>query len=961
MIKEINFKGLSLTPDDHHTQPGELSLCTNVELHNGALRPSVVNGTTTTALTDDWNDDVTLLYVHKSSGYTHLIGSVTNYLDLENTGTALPYKRLVWFEENGNYGDGIIVLPSTDTDIYSILSVGNTLIALTSNGPLYAKWEGDNYTYIGSHFPECNLSFGLQGRYFIEHNDHFNVNIPNLTHYAIGTNFEDIIGGNFTKESISDITEQVLSHVNKFITNHHDKGKFMFPFFVRYAYRLYDGSLIMHSAPVLMICNTGCVPYVFADTVGNEHNTAFNSCTVRAGLFDLDYKLLDASLINELKKWSDIIKSIDVFVSKPFYRYDASGKVKSVNSWAWDNEITGQYCVAKVTEGISGEADADTYPIGDFGNRYQRHAMKAFTYYGRKEYGHYVFQLPTKRDAVYNAEIRECSNFFLLASIKPELLATERTVINLKEGFYGSIKEEEIDLGTIYTREQMTDDYDSHDAIIPQTGFVYNSRLSVGQILRRLYAGYSPGAQFPFTDGLILPAENLEDGKVAPDDTYDVDNDYNSYIQITYLINENGRKIAVTSPEFMFGYLTPLPYIYYPNTHAYKAIIRKRRVVSALIQDVKYCEVTLEPHSLLNGAVYFKGFDHEDPETYSSTRPSLDGADTVNTSVSVPNKLYVSEVNNPFYFPVENIVTVGVGSIIGLASTTRALSQGQFGQYPLIAFCTDGVWALDVSSTGTFSSVHPISREICVNANSICQLDQSVLFATARGISQVVESSVASVSGVLDGPLFSLSTLGSDFLTIAQSYSSALSDLASFTTHPITFFKTAKLVYDFINTRVLALSTSSRYAYVYTHKDGAWSVMDISFMPLAAVAGYPYPYIQKSTGEVVHLNSDYNYASTTRVPAMVITRTLSFSTVMQVIQGFQQIHDCPSANRPLLVFYGSNDDINWKYIGRSNRSHAPYIPGHPFRYFRVAIFMSMLPKENYSKLLLDVIEKYQKL
>lgn len=960
MIKEIDFKGLSLTPDDHHVQPGELSVCANLELHNGALRPSVVNGTTTTALIDDWEDNVTLLYVHKGSGYTHLIGSVTNNLDRENTGTALPYKRLVWFEEDGTYGDGIVVLASSTTEVYSILSVGNTLIALTSDGPMYAKWEGNEYTYIGSHIPECNLSFGLQGRYFIEHNDRFNVNLTNLSSYSIGTNFEDIIGGNFTKESITDITEQVLSHVNKFITNHHDKGKFMFPFFVRYAYRLYDGSLIMHSAPVLMICNTGCLPYVFADTSGSN-NTAFTSCTVRAGLFDLDYKLLDASLINELKKWSDIIKSVDVFVSKPFYRYDASGKVKSVNSWAWDNEITGQYCVAKVTEGISGETDANTYPIGDFGNRYQRHAMKAFTYYGRKEYGHYVFQLPTKRDAVFNAEIRENSNFFLLASINPELLATERTVINLKEGFYGSIKEEEVNLGTIYTRELMSDDYESHDTIIPQTGFVYNSRLSVGQILRKLYDGYIPGAQFPFTDGLILPATSLVDGKVAPDDTYDVANDYNSYIQITYLINEKGRKIAVTSPEFMFGYLMPLPYLYYPNTHAYKAIIRRRKVVSDLIQDVKYCEVPLEPHPLLNGAVYFKGFDHEDPEAYVSTRPGLDGADTVDTSIAIPNKLYVSEVNNPFYFPVENIVTVGIGSIIGLASTTRALSQGQFGQYPLIAFCTDGVWALDVSASGTFSSIHPISREICVNADSICQLDQSVLFATERGISQVVESSVVSISDILDGPLFNISVLGSELQTIAALYSSALTDLASFTTHPITFFKTAKLVYDFINARVLALSTSSRYAFVYSLRDNAWSITDIGFTPLAAVAGYPYPYIQKSTGEVMHLDSNYNYGDTTRVPGMVITRILSFSSLMQVIQGFQQLHNCPSANNPRLVIYGSNDGINWKYVGNSNRAHAPYLPGHPYRYFRIAVLVSMLPKESYSRLLLDVIEKYQKL
>ena len=94
---------------------------------------------------------------------------------------------------------------------------------------------------------------------------------------------------------------------------------------------------------------------------------------------------------------------------------------------------------------------------------------------------------------------------------------------------------------------------------------------------------------------------------------------------------------------------------------------------------------------------------------------------------------------------------------------------------------------------------------------------------------------------------------------------------------------------------------------------------------------------------------------------MFITRTLSFSSLMQVIQGFQQLHNCPSANNPRLFTYGSNDGINWKYIGNSNRAHAQYLPGHPFRYFRIAILVRMLPKESYSRLLLDVIGKYQKL
>ena len=80
---------------------------------------------------------------------------------------------------------------------------------------------------------------------------------------------------------------------------------------------------------------------------------------------------------------------------------------------------------------------------------------------------------------------------------------------------------------------------------------------------------------------------------------------------------------------------------------------------------------------------------------------------------------------------------------------------------------------------------------------------------------------------------------------------------------------------------------------------------------------------------------------------------------MQVIQAFQQINDCNSV--PLLGIYASNDDINWYFTGRAQRNHLPYIPGRPYRFFRIAIQMNMKQNEQYSKFVIDIIEKYQKL
>ena len=59
--------------------------------------------------------------------------------------------------------------------------------------------------------------------------------------------------------------------------------------------------------------------------------------------------------------------------------------------------------------------------------------------------------------------------------------------------------------------------------------------------------------------------------------------------------------------------------------------------------------------------------------------------------IDLPNKIYTSEINNPFHFPVLGINTIGTGTILGISSAVKALSEGQFGQFPLYAFTSEGV------------------------------------------------------------------------------------------------------------------------------------------------------------------------------------------------------------------------------------------------------------------------------
>lgn len=169
-----------------------------------------------------------------------------------------------------------------------------------------------------------------------------------------------------------------------------------------------------------------------------------------------------------------------------------------------------------------------------------------------------------------------------------------------------------------------------------------------------------------------------------------------------------------------------------------------------------YYEVTLEQHKFLNGSFYFAGW--ENPKEGSSSYPTT--SPLAERIIDLPNKIYTSEVNNPFHFPVLGINTVGTGTILGICAAVKALSEGQFGQFPLYAFTTEGVWALEVSVTGTYSAKQPITRDVVINPDSITQIDTAVLFATDRGIMHISGSSTQCISDILNTEdLFSIADL----------------------------------------------------------------------------------------------------------------------------------------------------------------------------------------------------------
>jgi len=124
-----------------------------------------------------------------------------------------------------------------------------------------------------------------------------------------------------------------------------------------------------------------------------------------------------------------------------------------------------------------------------------------------------------------------------------------------------------------------------------------------------------------------------------------------------------------------------------------------------------------------------------------------------NTYVRDLNIFKVSETNQPLVFPYANTYRVGYGKIIAFSSYTTALSQGQFGEYPLLVFTTEGIFTMrvDTSGIGSYVSNAPLSREVCTNPNTIVQVDGGVFFGTAKGLMFISGDNVKKWSEQING------------------------------------------------------------------------------------------------------------------------------------------------------------------------------------------------------------------
>lgn len=882
MIKEIKYGGFTASPSDYESPDGELAALIGLVPDEGNLKPIMPPNELFKL-----EGGKVIRFVHETSAFRH-------YIILD------PATNIVSWTDDGTASTQLYNFTKSRT-IHNINAIGNTIVILADNGMHYFLWKSvsEGYLYLGTHMPECPISFGLQGS--VEKTDKFSVSV------SVPQSQEEL-----TEEQQDVVTNPILAKVNKFIAEKSvNAGRFMYPFFVRYAYRLYDGSLTMHSSPILMpCCTSGCPLAPFKTlTVNSGTIKSINDIVIIAAFHELDYAVKNSSKLDELKKWKDIVQSIDIFISKPIYTYDQNGKIKDLAAHG-----VGSSTICKhVNQHHS--IDKNRYPakyavrdmVGMFYNTYPDEDRTLYLGLG----------LPYKSDEQIEADLRSTSQFYYLQSIKLEDLKTERTKVPIETDY----------LQSLVAREVMTDDYDSHDRLAPTYSFGYNAKLNITGIRKKLYSNYETGDMVCYSDAQIEAELFNESAYLKPNHNY----------RLYFFIKQEGKEIVVEGNSSALAIDHEFFYLYYPNTNAYKVVIND-------VTANTYKEYILERHGFLNGAYYFGGF-----RFFAKKGKEVSSVvATSNNEIYLPNKIYTSEVNNPFYFPVLGINTVGTGTILGISTAAKALSQGQFGQFPLYAFTTEGVWALEVSSTGGYSAKQPITRDVCINADSITQLDSAVLFATDRGIMLISGSNSQCISDTLDySQVFSIDSLPqADKLVTMAGFKAEDFAYVPFRDYLLG----CRMIYAYTQQRVIVYNPAHSYAYVYSLKTKTWGMMQSSVAD--NVPSYPEALAMLKDGTLVDFCTDAAQQQDEDghlqgIKGLLITRPLKLDApdLLKTIDTAIQRGNFRKGSIKSAL-YGSRDLQNWSLIWTSQDHYLRGFRGTPYKYFRFALLCDMQPDES---------------
>ncbi len=481
------------------------------------------------------------------------------------------------------------------------------------------------------------------------------------------------------------------------------------------------------------------------------------------------------------------------------------------------------------------------------------------------------------------------------------------------------------------TRETLPVDQFSHHSLSASYGMNYNSRLILADVSTEF------GSYVPFFGQLGLPLTYPLGGDFAAFDSFrhtyllwTLKTDEGEIKQLSNL-GDLGFSVKTGEPSTKKYCMFP-PVLGYPDSRATKLEILTDDGTG---QYYKIQSFNLKKSTSGNYAYYHSdNFDINLTFELGSGKnfgwlyfySEFTEAEQINIelylvaqTLSDSNRIQVSEVNNPFYFPAENSYQVGIGKIIACAANTEPLSTGQFGEYPLQVFTSKGIWAM-MQGQGdvVFSNIVPSGSEVIKEGTTPVSTGNAVVFLNEKDwIFALSGRDIRRLSTPLDNPQ------SVDFLNnvnlqyfIAHANIVQLSDYVDTDSLKV-YMSGALLGFDKENNELLITNESYDYSYIFSFDSGFWYKISESYSVL--INNYPFLEGLNSRG-LIRISTE---TSTDKVQALFVTReqSLDFNEIYKKIDR-SLIRICGTTNSNKYAGYyifGSDDLYNWQLSGGNDK------------------------------------------
>jgi hypothetical protein len=448
---------------------------------------------------------------------------------------------------------------------------------------------------------------------------------------------------------------------------------------------------------------------------------------------------------------------------------------------------------------------------------------------------------------------------------------------------------------TLNTQEALIIEDDRMHEMFHKTSYIYNGRLLTGDITTMLSDGWILETMKP-------PPPEVTTYGVAF--VFEIETSFGlRWVRTISRANSNS------------GIAQALRLISYPDIRAKKVYIY---IVNGGAGTYSRT-LLLKPHSTQNFAYAFltdynivtQDSYQRDWETLLPSSEPNPGPHPVNKIFTDPNRVQVSEINNPLVMPYKNSYQVGNSNILGFAVNGVPVSEGQFGQYPVYTFTGEGIYMMDIGVDPFISSIRQINGEICNSPKTVKNIGVGVLFTTDKGLMIINSLQVNSLSvdfeqeqhndyAVRHNPLYqkaiALAELGKPDRFVS-------------TVPFMDYIINSNIGFDYPNREIWVNNPAYPYSYVYSIDYQVWSKRDETFTTI--VDNYPRYYAQQGRNcKNLSAREGTQNMNIFLLSNPVKIRFDEFKQFRRMVARGEFPVECMG-----VYLFGSVDGFSWAYVG----------------------------------------------